>query len=257
MRRRTIILLLAGTMIAGTMLASGCQTQAEMAADSAARVQADAADALALSRSGVYAMAPPAASAAPRVQKISTTRSFVVHTGTASVRAPQEAAPTVSAPPADEIVDSAAMLLIDGDIAETPSEPVPEAEVLAPEALPEIALVETSAEVPDSPPVVEAPDEVPLGAEQPPPERTTASPAPIAAAAILRRGMSGPAILSLQQHLAALGYLSAEPTGFFGRETESAVRAFQRRNSLVPDGLAGSSTMAVLLADTARSANTQ
>lgn len=67
--------------------------------------------------------------------------------------------------------------------------------------------------------------------------------------ATLRRGASGPLVMALQQKLAQA--LSTAPVGAladgeFGPRTEAAVREFQRRNGLVPDGIVGPKTWAAL-----------
>src|ERR1051325_7333697 len=49
--------------------------------------------------------------------------------------------------------------------------------------------------------------------------------------------------LELQQHLARLGFDVGEPSGRMGLKTRTAVRDFQARNGLVPDGFA---TVAIL-----------
>lgn len=72
--------------------------------------------------------------------------------------------------------------------------------------------------------------------------------APIPAAAptgepTLRRGMKGEAVRDLQARL-ALTLLD----GIFGALTEAAARDLQRKNDLVPDGIVGPKTWAVLLA---------
>lgn len=61
----------------------------------------------------------------------------------------------------------------------------------------------------------------------------------------IRRGDTGEHVTHLQQRLGAHGYhLSAD--GIFGPGTESAVRSFQRSNSLVADGIVGQNTWAAL-----------
>lgn len=66
-----------------------------------------------------------------------------------------------------------------------------------------------------------------------------------APAAILRRGMRGDTVRSLQISLARHGFpLHAD--GIFGPQTEDAVRRFQERRGLVVDGIAGPATMAAL-----------
>lgn len=62
---------------------------------------------------------------------------------------------------------------------------------------------------------------------------------------LLGRGSAGEAVRDLQQNLSALGYpLAAD--GIFGRETEKAVRAFQRDHGLGADGIVGPRTLAAL-----------
>ncbi len=60
---------------------------------------------------------------------------------------------------------------------------------------------------------------------------------------ILRPGMSGSSVSSLQQKLKNKGYFSANVTGYYGSITTSAVRSFQRANGLSADGIAGPATM--------------
>ncbi len=62
-------------------------------------------------------------------------------------------------------------------------------------------------------------------------------------------------VTNIQKMLAKLGYLSSSKvTGYFGEATESAVKAFQSRNSLSSDGSVGQLTMAKLTSDNARKA---
>ncbi|MBZ9576721.1 N-acetylmuramidase family protein [Modicisalibacter sp. MOD 31.J] len=62
---------------------------------------------------------------------------------------------------------------------------------------------------------------------------------------ILRHGDHGYRVTSLQQDLARAGH-AIEVDGWFGDQTEVAVRAEQRRHGLVVDGLAGPKTRAAL-----------
>ena len=58
-------------------------------------------------------------------------------------------------------------------------------------------------------------------------------------------GSAGEAVRDLQQNLSALGYpLAAD--GIFGKDTEAAVRAFQRDHELGADGVAGPRTLAAI-----------
>ena len=58
--------------------------------------------------------------------------------------------------------------------------------------------------------------------------------------------MRGDNVKLLQQALIAGGYLTGTADGIFGLQTEEAVRAFQRKNRLKEDGLAGTKTQAAL-----------
>lgn len=63
---------------------------------------------------------------------------------------------------------------------------------------------------------------------------------------ILKEGVEGSAVLALQKDLKKLGYLSAEPTGYFGEATSAAVRNLQKKNGIDSDGMAGNSTLALV-----------
>ena len=62
----------------------------------------------------------------------------------------------------------------------------------------------------------------------------------------LRYGSEGPEVVSLQNRLIALGYLTGSADGKFGRDTRNALIAFQKANGLVRDGVAGAKTLAAL-----------
>lgn len=61
----------------------------------------------------------------------------------------------------------------------------------------------------------------------------------------LRNGDTGADVRELQARLISAGY-SVERDGWFGDNTEAAVRAFQRRVGLVADGIAGPKTLSTL-----------
>ncbi|KYG30604.1 peptidoglycan-binding protein [Alkalihalobacillus trypoxylicola] len=63
---------------------------------------------------------------------------------------------------------------------------------------------------------------------------------------ILRVGVSGQAVTNLQSQLRSVGVFNQEPTGYYGKDTESAVRSFQRTHGLTADGIAGPKTFAKL-----------
>ncbi len=70
---------------------------------------------------------------------------------------------------------------------------------------------------------------------------------PNATTEVLRKGDSGPAVVKLQQALAKHGRsINLKVDGDFGTATEAAVKAFQRANGLVVDGIAGPRTLAAL-----------
>ena len=68
---------------------------------------------------------------------------------------------------------------------------------------------------------------------------------------LLKRGSSGPDVLTLQSALKQLGFDPNGMDGRFGGGTEAAVKAFQRSKGLTPDGIAGPNTMAALQANAA------
>ena len=55
--------------------------------------------------------------------------------------------------------------------------------------------------------------------------------------------MHGPDVQEMQTLLIEKGFLTGEADGAFGKETEKAVKAFQKANGLKADGLAGSKTL--------------
>jgi len=64
--------------------------------------------------------------------------------------------------------------------------------------------------------------------------------------ASLKLGSTGSEVTELQQRLISMGYLAGAADGIFGPRTALAVQAFQQRNSLDPDGIAGKLTIAKL-----------
>jgi peptidoglycan hydrolase-like protein with peptidoglycan-binding domain len=63
---------------------------------------------------------------------------------------------------------------------------------------------------------------------------------------VLKLGSEGSAVTELQKSLKALGFLSAAPTGYFGEATAAAVKKLQKKYGYEPDGVAGSSTLALV-----------
>ena len=56
-------------------------------------------------------------------------------------------------------------------------------------------------------------------------------------------GMKDDSVLNLQKQLKTLGFFDADPTGYFGDVTKSAVIKFQKKYSLETDGIAGTETL--------------
>lgn len=67
-------------------------------------------------------------------------------------------------------------------------------------------------------------------------------------------GSRGDLVTTLQKKLKSLGYMSSV-TGYFGSQTDSAVRSFQRNNGLSIDGKAGRKTLSVLNSSKAKKAS--
>jgi hypothetical protein len=68
--------------------------------------------------------------------------------------------------------------------------------------------------------------------------------APIVTTQTLKLGSKGTAVKNLQTDLKALGYFKGIVDGDFGKITLASVKAFQKANSLVSDGIAGKITLA-------------
>lgn len=71
----------------------------------------------------------------------------------------------------------------------------------------------------------------------------------------LKLGSSGAQVKILQNRLIVLGYLSGTADGDFQETTEAAVIAFQKRNSIYADGIAGPSTLSKLYSSSAKKAS--
>ena len=67
-----------------------------------------------------------------------------------------------------------------------------------------------------------------------------------AMAATLRVGSSGEEVKTLQTKLKRWGYYTGSIDGVFGSGTKKAVIAFQKKNSLTPDGIVGPATLKAL-----------
>jgi peptidoglycan hydrolase-like protein with peptidoglycan-binding domain len=71
--------------------------------------------------------------------------------------------------------------------------------------------------------------------------------APYSQYATLRRGMRGAPVEEMQKALRSQGYFTGKVDGYFGEDTENAVKQFQRYNGLNIDGVAGPATLRTLL----------
>ena len=83
--------------------------------------------------------------------------------------------------------------------------------------------------------------------------KATATPKPGTTAApatntngTLKVGSTGADVKTLQQKLIELGYLKGTADGVFGKQTASAVKAYQKASNLTADGIAGSQTLSSL-----------
>ncbi len=71
----------------------------------------------------------------------------------------------------------------------------------------------------------------------------------------LDMGDTGSQVKTLQNRLIVLGYLSGTADGVFAETTEAAVMAFQKRNSIYADGVAGPTTLTKLYSSSAKKAS--
>lgn len=65
-------------------------------------------------------------------------------------------------------------------------------------------------------------------------------------AASYKRGSAGAVVTQIQTKLKSWGYYSGEVDGVYGSRTEASVKAFQRKNNLTSDGVAGPATLAAM-----------
>lgn len=94
--------------------------------------------------------------------------------------------------------------------------------------------------VPSFSPMTPAPGST---ATPPPTSPPTITPKPSPTPLVLKLGSTGPSVRALQSKLRELGYMRTID-GDFGKGTENAVKAFQTRNRLRADGVAGPATLA-------------
>ncbi len=72
---------------------------------------------------------------------------------------------------------------------------------------------------------------------------------------VLKKGAKGDDVKKLQQRLKELGYYKSTCDGNYGNVTVTAVKAFQKKNGLTADGVAGASTLKKLNSSSAIGAN--
>ena len=82
-------------------------------------------------------------------------------------------------------------------------------------------------------------------------QATQATAAPTTSAPASTAGDSGKDVRSIQERLKTLGYYAGTVDGQYGSGTTSAVYAFQLKNGLYADGVAGANTCAKLFSDSA------
>jgi len=71
---------------------------------------------------------------------------------------------------------------------------------------------------------------------------------------VIKEGDSGDNVLLIQMRLRDLGYYNYKMTGSFGAYTTTAMKNFQKQNSLSADGVAGQKTLDVLYSNEAKRA---
>ncbi|MDE6104384.1 MAG: spore cortex-lytic enzyme [Clostridia bacterium] len=70
--------------------------------------------------------------------------------------------------------------------------------------------------------------------------------APFVQTAVLKQGATGGEVKEVQRRLKQWGYYSGAVDGVYGPQTVAAVKAFQKKNGLKADGIAGKSTYEAL-----------
>lgn len=219
MSKRNCILALTGILVAGLLFFAGCQTPEEIAEVASARASA---------RAAVEERTADSPMAAAVPGSIVTLKST-----TGSVQRAQEEAEASAVP--EQAPDTSAAS------AQVPAAPASQ----EPAGTPAVPLTPAQTE--------------PQPTEDPAASAGTA-PDPYARVAVgtdfemLRLGSEGPLVERLHLYLSELGYLPAASGSHFGPETEDAVIALQKRNSLDADGIVGNSTWDLLLMSNARPA---
>jgi peptidoglycan hydrolase-like protein with peptidoglycan-binding domain len=63
---------------------------------------------------------------------------------------------------------------------------------------------------------------------------------------VLKFGMRGDSVYTLQKNLKNLGYMTVAPTGYYGELTEAAVKKLQKQHGCTVDGIAGRNTFSLI-----------
>ncbi len=87
----------------------------------------------------------------------------------------------------------------------------------------------------------------PAAPEPATPAKPAHNPTTAPAFPILRLGMRGPAVVSLQERLRAIGVYRGAIDGIFGKGTQASVKEAQRRFNLKVDGVVGTETWSALM----------
>lgn len=104
-----------------------------------------------------------------------------------------------------------------------------------------------SEEIPEEEMISEAEAEALLTEETSQPQPTAAQ--QFVYTRTLKYGVTGDDVVQLQNRLTELGYFSSRATGGYYKKTSAAVKAFQKKNALEVDGVAGRDTLSVLYDD--------
>jgi peptidoglycan hydrolase-like protein with peptidoglycan-binding domain len=96
-----------------------------------------------------------------------------------------------------------------------------------------------------TPPPVETPTPVPTPVPVESPSAGASESSGSGSTRVLKIEDDGDDVTELQERLEELGYLDTV-TGYFGTDTEAAVKKFQRNNDLDDDGVVGGGTRSVL-----------
>jgi peptidoglycan hydrolase-like protein with peptidoglycan-binding domain len=67
-----------------------------------------------------------------------------------------------------------------------------------------------------------------------------------ASSLVLKNGSEGSEVTALQKDLVKLGYLSVDPTGYYGDLTEAAIKKVQKEYGYEADGIAGEVTLSLI-----------